>query len=168
MNPTRFDWRPMLPGDLAVVEAIAGMVHPGFFEAPEVFAEKLSLYPEGCHLLEIGGEPAGYVFAHPWRDDEAPALNAPLGSVPVEAGSFYIHDLALLSPARGTGAAGRIVASLSQFARAQGFARMALVAVNGSLGFWQKQGFEECAVPELADKLAAYEAAARYMVRRLR
>jgi hypothetical protein len=44
---------------------------------------------------------------------------------------------------------------------------MSLVAVNGSAGFWRRQGFAEARVPALADKLASYGADAHFMVRDL-
>jgi hypothetical protein len=44
---------------------------------------------------------------------------------------------------------------------------MSLVAVNGSLGFWQRHEFEEADIPELFPKLLSYEPEARLMVRRL-
>ncbi|MBI4047465.1 MAG: GNAT family N-acetyltransferase [Devosia nanyangense] len=160
-------WRPMAAGDLAAVEAIAAQVHPGFFEAPEVFAERQALYPLGTHLLEIDGAPSGYMLSHPWRFRRLPALNSLLETIPAEADTYYIHDLALLPTARGTGAAGKIVAQLTELACEKGFATMSLVAVNGSLGFWRKQGFMPIDAPELAEKLASYEDAARFMVKSL-
>jgi len=157
----------MAAGDLATVEAIAAQVHPGFFEAPEVFAERQALYPQGTHLLEIDGTPSGYILSHPWRLRHLPALNSLLGAIPAEADTYYIHDLALLPTARGTGAAGSIVAQLTELAHEKGFATMSLVAVNGSLGFWRKQGFAPVDAPELAAKLLSYEDAARFMVKAL-
>lgn len=167
-NPAPAAWRPLTPDDLGAVEAIAAVVHPDFFEAPEVFAERQRLYPAGTHLLEIGGRPAGYMLSHPFRLNSLPALNALLGVLPDGADTYYLHDLALLPEARGTGAAGAIVRTLAAHAGAAGFASMSLVAVNGSLGFWRKQGFAIADAPALADKLTSYEAAARYMIRSLR
>jgi len=160
-------WRPMRSDDLAAVQVISDAVHPGFFEAPAVLAEKYRLYPAGCFVLQSGGDLLGYVFTHPWRTGELPALNRLLGRLPDDAGSFYVHDLALLPGARGTGAAGAIVARLADYAVAAGFAEMSLVAVNGSAAFWNRQGFVVVDAPELAAKLAGYEPTARLMRRRL-
>ena len=91
-----------------------------------------------------------------------------LGAIPADADTYYIHDLALLPLTRGVGAARQIVAALTKHASAMGYPSMSLVAVNGSLGFWEKHGFAVEHRPELADKLAAYEQAARYMVKPLR
>lgn len=160
-------WRAMSGYDFAAVFTIAGKVHPGFFEAEEVLAEKFALYRNGCYLLEVSEKPAGYVLSHPWKLGTLPALNALLGAIPEDADTFYIHDLALLPLTRGLGAAGQIVAALTKHAKAMGYATMSLVAVNGSVPFWEKQGFVIEERPELADKLAAYEDAARFMVKHL-
>ncbi|QCI65228.1 GNAT family N-acetyltransferase [Phreatobacter stygius] len=158
-------WRPMRPGDLGRVAAIAAEVHPDFPEDDAVFAERLALYPEGCLMLEAAGSPAGYVVSHPWRSGQLPALNALLTKLPDDRSTYYIHDLALLPAARGSGAASAIVAILVGQAVAEGLPDLSLVAVNNSQGFWQRHGFSVVTDPALADKLASYDAAARLMVR---
>lgn len=160
-------WRAMTAFDMTAVEAIAAQVHPDFFEATEVMAERQQLYRNGCYVLEIAERPTGYVLSHPWRRGDLPALNSRLGEIPADADTYYLHDLALLPVTRRIGAAGYIVDALSKHAAAQGFATMHLVAVNGSQGFWEKQGFAVEDIPTLADKLKTYEAAASYMVKAL-
>lgn len=156
-------WRAMTGYDLDAVFAIAGAVHPGFFEARAVLAEKFTLYRNGCYLLEVAERPAGYVLSHPWRQGEAPPLDTLLGAIPDDADSYYIHDLALLPLTRGVGAAGRIMAALTKHAMAMDFSRMSLVAVNGSRGFWERQGFGV----ENRSGLAGYGPEAHYMVKAL-
>lgn len=160
-------WRAMTTLDLPAVETIAAAVHPAFPEDLAVFVERLALYPEGARFLEMNGQPAGYVLAHPWRDGTLPNLNALLGALPDAADTFYLHDLALVNGARGTGAAAMIVGEMLRHARLAGFDRMSLVAVNGSLPFWYKHGFRAVTAPALADKLESYEPAARLMSRSL-
>ena len=160
-------WRALTPTDLPAVDAIAAIVHPSFPEDTEVLAERVRLYPDGARLLEIDGVPSGYILAHPWRFKSLPVLNSLLGAIPADADTFYLHDLALLSAARGTGAAAMIVGEMLRHARLKQFATMSLVAVNGSQAFWHKHGFRPVDAPELADKLASYDAAARFMVRTL-
>lgn len=160
-------WRAMTGYDLEAVFDIANKVHPGFFESADVLAEKQMLYRNGCLLLEIAEQPRGYVLSHPWRLFDLPPLNTLLGSLPENADTYYIHDLALLPLARGIGASDRVISALTKHAGAMGFASMALVAVNGSAGFWARHGFVVEDRPELAEKLRAYEADARYMTRRL-
>lgn len=158
-------WRAMTGYDHGAVVTIAGKVHPGLFEAEAVLEEKFTLYRNGCYLLEISEKPAGYVLSHPWRLGSLPALNIMLGEIPDDADTYYIHDLALLPLARGVGAAGKIVAALTKHAGAMNYSTMSLVAVNKSLPFWENQGFAVEDRPELAEKLAAYEADAKYMVK---
>lgn len=160
-------WRAMTGYDLDAVEAIANNVHPDFFEAPEVLAERFGLYRNGCYFLELGEKPAGYVLSHPWRYGSLPALNTRLGTLPPAPDTYYLHDLALLPVARRVGAASQIVKALIKHARAEGYQTMTLVAVNDSVPFWQKHGFLVAEVPELYGKLLSYEEAARYMVKRL-
>ena len=159
-------WRALTTLDLPEVEAIAATVHPAFPEDVTIFAERLRLYPDGARLLELDGAPSGYILSHPWRSGSMPALGTLLGAIPADADTYYLHDLALLPRARGTGAAAMIVGDMLRHARASGFAGVSLAAVNGSLPFWYKHGFRALDVPELAGKLASYEGAARFMVKR--
>lgn len=160
-------WRALTGYDLAAVEKIAGTVHPNFYEAPDVLAERQRLYRNGAYLLEIGEKPAGYVLSHPWTLGTLPALNTLVGEMPAAADTFYIHDLALLPVARRIGAASFIVGALAKHAQAHGFPTMSLIAVNNSQGFWERLGFAVEDRPDLLQKLATYEDAARLMVRRL-
>ncbi len=160
-------WRPLAATEIDRVEAIAAVVHPRFFEERVVFAERQQLYPAGTLLLEIDGNACGYILSHPWRRGMLPALNALLGAIPENADTYYIHDLALLPAARGSGAAAQIVAHLTRHARAAGFASMSLVAVNGSQGFWERQGFAVEEISGLADKLMSYEPEAKMMLKPL-
>lgn len=160
-------WRAMTGFDMAAVESIAASVHPGFYEAPDVLAERQALYRDGAYLLEIGDRPAGYVLSHPWRFGTAPPLNVKLGSLPPEPDTYYLHDIAILPVARRIGAAGYIVGALEKHARARALPSMSLVAVNKSRGFWEKHGFAVVELPGLADKLLSYEPEARLMAKAL-
>jgi GNAT superfamily N-acetyltransferase len=159
-------WRTMQPSDRDAVTAIAEKVHPGFPERTEVLMEKQALCPWACHVL-VGDTSLGYVLSHPWRSGSVPKLDAFLEAIPSEADVLYIHDLALLPDARGMGAAREIIAQLKVQATEQGFTRMALCAVNGSVPFWTGQGFEVVPDPNLAKSLASYGEDARYMIRSL-
>jgi GNAT superfamily N-acetyltransferase len=157
-------WRAMTPADLAAVGGIAAVVHPAFPEDEAVFAERLALHPAGCRLLTVADEPAGYAVSHPWRTGSLPVLNALLGAIPAEADTYYIHDLALLPSARGTGAGAAIVQDLKRHALSLGFASLSLVAVNNSAAFWERQGFAAAPPGAAAEKLASYGGDARLMV----
>ncbi|MFH5926721.1 GNAT family N-acetyltransferase [Roseomonas xinghualingensis] len=124
--------------DLPAVSAIAAAVHPGYPESDAVFAERLRLAPETCLLLEMAGAAAGYVLAHPWYRGRPPALDSLIGVLPSAPEVLYLHDIALLPAARGTGAGREAVRLVGN--RARGLP-MALVAVGGASGFWEGQGF---------------------------
>jgi GNAT superfamily N-acetyltransferase len=158
----------MSAADLPAIMAAAAEVHPDYPEGEAIFTERLALHPAGCLVLAGGKGIGGYVLSHPWRFGQVPALDSLLGALPEDADAYYIHDLALLPVARGGGAASACVHRLAAHARASGFARMALVAVGNSAGFWQRQGFREAHDEALARKLASYDSAARYMIRDLK
>jgi GNAT superfamily N-acetyltransferase len=158
-------WRPMTFLDLPEVCAIADKVHPRFPEHASVLAEKQRLHPDGARLLELDGIASGYLLSHPYPFGQIPPLDAMLVAIPDNADNFYIHDLALLGPARGTGAAAMIVGDILRYARSRDFRRISLVAVNGSGAFWHKHGFRAVDAPHVSDQAMGYEAAARYMSR---
>ncbi len=159
----------MVPADLPAVMRIAAAVHPAYPEDEPVFAERLQLAPQGCHVLAgQGGSLQGYLVSHPWPAGGVPALNSLLGEIPAGTTNWYIHDLALLPEARGGKAAGRIVNEIIEQAMRAGCMSLALVAVNDSAGFWRRQGFYDVHEPALDRKLASYDDAARYMRRDVR
>lgn len=160
-------WRPLSPADLPAVTAIAEAVHPGYPERPAIFAERLSLFPEGCFLAEADGAPAGYALAHPWMEGAPPALDTLLGRLPDRPDCLYLHDVALLPAARGSGLGRALIVRLEALARHLALPRISLVAVNNSQAFWATLGFRNADHPGLAPKLASYGRDARYMTRQI-
>jgi GNAT superfamily N-acetyltransferase len=158
-------WRPMIAADIAAVSAISDAVHGDYTERPEVYAERLALYPAGCFLFAGEGGAAGYLIAHPWLRNRAVPLNAALGALPTDPDCLYLHDLALLPTARGTGAGRSAVRRVVDLAKRAGFGEIRLVAVNGAESFWVSQGFAALSGKESAD--ASYGADAVYMRRML-
>lgn len=156
-------WRPMLRSDLARAEAIAEQVHPDLPEDPQVFAERLRLFPTGCFMLDN----VGYAIGHPWTLDRLPKLNTLLGSLSAEADTFFIHDVALLQPVRGRGFAGAVVRLFAERARTARVSTMSLIATETAAGFWRHHGFVPIETLSAADALASYGAGARAMVRQL-
>lgn len=134
-------WRPMRAADIPAVAAISDAVHCGYTESAAIYAERLQLYPAGCWLLEGAGEALGYLISHPWQGDQPPALNVPILAIPATADRYYVHDLALLSQARGVGAAVGAVQLIVDQAHIAGLERITLTAVNGADVFWAKHGF---------------------------
>jgi len=141
MINTRPAWRPMQDADLTEVNSIADLVHPDFPESAAIPAERLRLYPAGCLVLDHDGVLLGYAISHPWHAGTPPALDILLGALPDTPAIYYIHDLALLPMARGTGAAGEAVRLMLAQTAKVGLTLVILVAVNNSVAFWQREAF---------------------------
>jgi GNAT superfamily N-acetyltransferase len=167
--PAVLAWRPMREEDLPGVVAIADVVHPAFPERVEVIAEKRALWPTGCFVLaDPAGTLAGYAISYPWHARRPAPLDTMLGSLPSPGGARWIHDVALLPGARGSGLAAEPVRRVLADADAAGVAESALVAVYGSEVFWARFGFR--VPPDLAAAVANevaehYGPQARFMVR---
>jgi GNAT superfamily N-acetyltransferase len=157
----------MAGGDLPAVERVGDAIHPDYPEDPSVFAERLQLDPAGCFVLDDAAGLKGYAVSHPWQCGAPPKLNSRLGDLPSEPDTFYIHDIALLSAVRGLGLGVAIVERLARLAKEAGLSTMSLVAVSGSELFWQRSGFEAIEDPTIQAALLSYDAAARFMMRRL-
>lgn len=138
-------WRAMRPDDVDDVDDIAARVHVDFPEPKSLFANRQALYPAGSRMFEAQGsggpQALGYMLAHPWPSDRAPPkLGLLLEALPV-ADALYLHDIALLPEARGTGAGASALQYLVELGRAEGFARIWLTAVSGADRYWAQNGF---------------------------
>jgi GNAT superfamily N-acetyltransferase len=160
-------WRPAHASDLPAISAIAARIHPDLPESPEVFAEKMRLYPDGCRALVVNDAVSGYGLAHPWKQNEIPPLDGFLERLPDAADCLYVHDVAVLPDFRG-GVARAYVATIEGLARTSGIAALALVSVYGTHVLWERLGFRPV-TPEAAlrAKLTSYGASATYMLREL-
>lgn len=165
---SQLEWRPMTPGDIDGVVAVARLSFPDHFEARECFAERQALAPEGCFVLsDAAGTVMGYLMAYPWKRNAAPPLDSLIGAVPEDAEVVYLHDLAVHPETRGGGHTRAIVERLAEQAKAAGWPEIALVAVNEATAFWERNGFAVQNPPGMAEKLASYGDDARYMIRAL-
>ena len=154
-------WQPLLAADLPRLCTIEAIVHPGLPERPEVMAEKLALYPDGCRKLMLGFDRVGSAIAHPWFSGRAPALDEFLGALPPRPGCLHMHDVALLPEARGHGAARAYVEHLAALAEAAGIHCLACVSVYGTAPLWSALGFRSVTPTE--GGLASYPSDAVYM-----
>lgn len=166
VSPLR--WRPMREEDIDGVVAVARAAFPGHFEARACFEERFALFAAGCSVLAdpAAEEVKGYLVAYPWPLGAIPPLDSLLGVLPPEREAFYLHDLALHPEVRGQGHAGPAVRRLVEYLRASGGRDLALVSVNDTMAFWQRQGFAVVTADDvLRRKLASYGPDARYMRR---
>lgn len=110
-------------------------------EDVSVLKSKWLASPNTCSIYSSNDNKIlAYLLSHPWNSDSPPKLNeeAPVNN---QALNLYLHDLALSDEARGRGIAKALVENLINRAKAQGFTKILLVAVQGSSSFWAKFGF---------------------------
>lgn len=155
----------MVPPDLPPVERVADVVHPAYPEDASIFAERLSLYPPGCLVLEINQAIQGYAICYPSLIQHPPPLNTLLGRLPRHPDTFHIHDLALLPSARGAGHAITAIDIFIEQAKALTLPRMSLIAVGKSLNFWRRNGFAIADQTPVRACLATYGDSAIFMTR---
>ncbi|MGY8638295.1 GNAT family N-acetyltransferase [Bradyrhizobium sp. 14AA] len=160
-------WRPARASDLPAMSAIAARIHPDLPERPDVFAEKMRLYPDGCRVLATNNTIVGYGLSHPWTQHRIPPLDGFLRQLPGDADCLYVHDVAVLPDFRG-GVLRAYVAGIEALARTSHITTLALVSVYTTRPLWERFGFRPVAAnAELCRKLASYGEGATYMLRDL-
>ena len=129
---------------LDAVEAIqAASYSEGSREDIRTLKYHWTLFPELCLVGFHHLRPAGYLIAHPWPLRVPPPINEQTYTVPENANSIFIHDLALLPESRSTGLATRLVETLLTTGLDSGYSFFSLISVQGTRKFWAKFGFQE-------------------------
>lgn len=136
--------------------------------APESRASlqnKLILSPDTCWVGETNNNLIAYLICHPWGIGTIPSLDTQLSELPKSKEIFYIHDLSVSPKERGLGFAYKLVEHALSAAKAIGFNKAALVAVQDSSTFWGKFGFipSDSLDQENQDKFSVYGEGAVYM-----
>jgi len=108
-----------------------------------ILKNKWHASPDTCFVYRSEDEKiAGYLLAHPWAAQKPPKLFEPLPLI-LNCQTFYLHDMAVSSRARGLGIGLALLKRLIMVARQKKANRIRLVAVQGSKNFWAAQGFTE-------------------------
>lgn len=162
----------MTPADLDAVLALQQRCYGvSFLESRAAFAAKLEVTAglDCCWMAWQSGAPCGYAVSLPVCEATLPALDAPCCERPVRPTLLYLHDMAVAPETRSLGLAAQLLARLLQRTEALGLSRIGLVAVQGSVPYWQRQGFSEQTPLSgpLAAKLASFGSEARFMSRGL-
>ena len=148
----------------ALLQVQAACDGDALLEGAAVYARRLAS-PAHCGLgLHAEGRLLAYLAAYwsvrgavtPLHGDFAPHA---------DADTLYLHDLAVRPDHAGQGLGQRLLGAAWRQARALGVRQAALVSVQGTRGFWQRQGFSPAAAQPPA--LASYGADALYMTRTL-
>jgi GNAT superfamily N-acetyltransferase len=160
--------RPMQPDDLPGVLALQqGCYAAAFHEPLAAFASKLSASPDSCWVLVRGDMLCAYLVCLPIEGDQLPPLHAAHWSAPERPDWLYLHDMAVSPAERGTGAAQALLAQAFEWARQRQLPETGLIAVQGSVPFWSKLGFQLLEDPARVGpaKLATFGPDARFMRR---
>lgn len=139
-----------------------------FHEPKSSFASKLFAAPDSCWVAAGPQGLLAYLVCLPIEGDGLPALHAPQWRKPLHPDWLYVHDLAIHPQARGTGLASAMLQQATALARDQHLATMGLIAVQGSVPFWHRHGFEPARTPiaqGMAAKLASFGEGAVFMLR---
>ncbi|MCI3275124.1 GNAT family N-acetyltransferase [Streptomyces cylindrosporus] len=133
----------------------------GLSEGRAALRSRADASPETCFVLDVGGQPAGYLLALPYPPFKYPDLerSEPAGARATR--NLHLHDLVVTERLRGRGLGQCLLEHLSLAAGARGFERISLIAVGRSERFWSARGFT--AYPGIAP--GGYGANAVYMSR---
>lgn len=141
----------------------------GFQESADVFARRLAS-PHHCSLgVERPGTPGlqAYLAAYLSHHGKITPLDGDFTApTPGMEQVLYLHDMSVLPALSGQGVARALMQRVCASARARGLRQAALVSVQGSQPYWERQGFAVCDVVNEQQKahLATYGAGAVYMV----
>jgi predicted N-acetyltransferase YhbS len=157
---------PLRTADLDAVLCVQAQCYgPGFLEPIEAFASKLAASPHTSWVAWAEGEPIAYLVCLPVEANKLPALHASDWQAPTTPTALYLHDMAVAPAGRALGLGRQLVATAKAEATRQGLNDMTLVAVQGSVPYWQRHGFMVVsgAAPSVADKVASFGPDARLM-----
>ena len=159
--------RPLVPADLPGLLAVQRACYgEGFIESAEVYARRLASAANLSLVLAQGGQVRAYLAAYRSARGKVTPLHGGFDAVP-DPDTLYLHDMAVHPACAGQGLAQTLLAALRQ--AGAGLRYSALVSVQGSGAYWQRQGY---AVHELHDPvqcahLASYGEGAAYMLQSL-
>lgn len=128
--------------DLTEVQAIQDRCYGDeLFEDTALIERRLVSQPNSCWLAESSsGEVQAYLFSYPSRNYHVAALGSEFAQY-AEADVLYLHDMAVAQHARGLGLPAKLLRYAEDYAASLRLDRLALVAVQGSVPYWQRQGF---------------------------
>lgn len=134
--------RLMTPADIPAVVALQDCCYSdALYESPALLSQRLQAAANSCWLVEnSAGELLAYLFSYPSINGYVTPLASAFAPA-AAAELLYLHDMAVNPAARGLGLASRLLAKAKQHALSLGLTKLALVAVQGSVPYWQRHGF---------------------------
>ena len=133
--------RPLGVADVdAVLRIQAQCYGDEFVELRDVFARRLAGAGHCSWAAVQGTQVLAYLAAYWSRPGAVTPLNGDFAHY-TDASVLYLHDMAVSPAAAGRGIASGLVRAVREQARARGIARTALVSVQGSQAYWERQGY---------------------------
>ena len=140
----------------------------GFQESRTTFAQRLSS-PHHCSIgIVQAGQPAlhAYLAAYWSNPGKITPLDGAFTAPHTGEQVLYLHDMSVLPSLAGQGMARYLLQTLMLQARARDLQHAALVSVQGSQAYWERQGFVVQTVSDTQQlqHLQTYGEGALYMV----
>jgi len=144
----------------SLVRVQAACYGPALLESRALYARRLAS-PAQCSLgvRDDGGALLAYLAAY-WSVRGAVTPLHGDFKAREQADTLYLHDMAVLPAYAGRGWAQALLQAAWRAAQARGVHQAALVSVQGTEGFWRRQGFAPAPAPA---ELDGYGAGALYM-----
>lgn len=159
----------MAPNHLDAVMQIQLECYPANMqEARALVAARLQASPGQCWVAQDREGVCGYLFGYLSRRGRVTPLNGVFKPHP-QPDCLYLHDLAVAPRATGRRVGRYLVRAALASAEEHSLPWSALVSVQDSSAFWERQGYRSStpADVEQVAHLASYPIAARYMERAL-
>jgi ribosomal protein S18 acetylase RimI-like enzyme len=162
-----FTFRPMQASDIDSVMSIQTACYSG--DIPESRISLLAKFegsPETCLVAECEAQVLAYLIALPCLSTAPPSLHASTCVLPADPDCLYLHDLSVSPKLRGMGVAATLIRLFFELQQQANLPSACLVAVQDSVPFWRRFGFQVTQGDAiLLEKLASYGADARFMQR---
>lgn len=157
--------RPMVAADVQAVLTIQADAYVDeVLEDEAVILARLISAPDTAWVAQAEHGVQAYLVSYPSRLGMLTALGNNFRRA-TEPDCLYLHDLAVATGASGLGMGQALINKATRYAEDQGYRYSALVSVQNSMGFWQRQGYS--AVEHLSRQqqtlLASYTGPAYYM-----
>ena len=170
--PPSLQLRPLTTADVDSLLHVQTICYgDALLESRAVFAQRLAC----AHHCSLGVERQGqhqllaYVAAYWSNPGKITPLDGAFTPPAADEQVLYLHDMSVLPELAGQGVARALVQHLITQALQRGLRQAALVSVQGSQAYWERQGFSVCPVIDAQQSahLQTYGEGAVYMTRSL-
>lgn len=162
--------RPMVAADIDTVLTIQVDAYVGeALEEEAVISARLHTAPDTAWVAQGKRGVQAYLITYPSRLGLLTALGENFQCA-ADPDCLYLHDLAVATAASGAGMGQALIHEATRYAEDQGYPFSALISVQNSVGFWQRQGYSVVENLSLQQQtlLATYTGPAYYMSKMLR